>query len=291
MTLATVLIPTWNAPTTLGPALETALAQTVRDIEILVVCDGTEPATLMEAEQYARRDERVRLLRLPKASARGERNRHHGVLAAKSPIIVYLADDDLLLPRHVELVVDALQTHDLVQSWNTYIDANGELRVLAADLGNSEWHRWHLAVPPLNRISITGTAHTAAMYARLPDGWRIPDEGMPADLTLWRQFFSVPGLRAVTLREATAIQFPGFERRELDLSAIAAIRAPWEAFVKRPDAHEQYQELVRDATRSELVRAGLDFRTLITDRQHLLDECTRLQAELDARRRSKKPRR
>ena len=73
---ATVVIPTWNAPDSLGPAIDSARAQTLEDLEILVVGDGATPDSLAIAHGRAATDPRVRVLDLPKAPARGERNRH-----------------------------------------------------------------------------------------------------------------------------------------------------------------------------------------------------------------------
>ena len=263
--LATVLIPTWDAPDTLGPAIETARAQTVVDIEILVVSDGAKPGTLAVADAHAGADSRVRVLRLAKGEARGERNRHEGVLAARSPVVVYLADDDLLLPLHVERLLAALATHDLAQSLNSYVDADDRLHLYAADLSDPAWHAYHLAEPPLNRISITGTAHTVEAYGRVAEGWIVPAPGVPADLTLWRQFFRLPALRAITLPEVTALQFPAPERRGMSPERLRAQRERWEAFARSPDAHERLQELAAEAALRDLVEAGLSLRGLVAD--------------------------
>jgi len=241
----------------LGAAIASARAQTLRDIEILVVSDGASEPTLAVANEHAAVDARVRILDLPKGEGRGERNRHVGVMAAKAPNIVYLADDDLILPRHVELLVDALASHDLVQSRNAHIAADGHLHVWAADLGDPKWHEYHLTDPPRNRTSLTGTAHTAEAYRRLESGWVVPEPGMWADLTLWRQFFRLPGLRAATLPDVTTLQFPA-NITPRDPEAAAGHRAPWVALLANEDAHERLQEIAVVATHRQLM--GLELR-------------------------------
>ena len=259
--LATVLIPTWNAPDTLGAAIDSARAQTLRDIEILVVGDGAGAETLAVARGHADADKRVRVLDLPKSEGRGEPNRHAGVMAAEAPIIVYLADDDLILPRHVELLVDGLAVNDLVQSRNARIAADGQLRVWAADLGDPKWQAFHLTDPPHNRTSLTGTAHTAEAYRRLGSGWVVPEPGMWADLTLWRKFLLLPGVRAATLPDITTIQFPAGATPK-DAQAAAAHRAPWVELLGRPDAHEVLQRLGAEAEHRQLLTAELQMRKL-----------------------------
>lgn len=283
--LATILIPTWDAPDTLGAAIDSALQQSVDALEILVVSDGALPGTLAVARQHAALDERVRVLELPKAPGRGEANRHAGVMAARAEAIVYLADDDLLLPRHVENLLGLLNQHDLVQSRNGWIDVNGDLRLLAAELAAPVWHEFHLLEPPLNRISITGTAHSAAVYRALDSGWARPDRPeLPADLALWRRILSVPGVRAATHPEMTTLQFPSPERRGAGEARFAAVRAEWEAFLRRPDAHDALQQRARDAAYVELLTAGLDLRAVTVALHRETERTAEVSRELDAHR-------
>lgn len=282
--LATIVIPTWDSPDTLGPAIDSALGQTVADLEILVVCDGALPGTLAVARERAAADDRVRLLDLPKAPGRGEANRHIGVLAAQSEAIMYLADDDLLLPRHVENLLELLRGHDLVQSRNGWIDARGVLHHLAADLADAAWIEFHLLDPPLNRISITGTAHTAAAYRSLDTGWAPPERDEAADLALWRRMLATPGVRAATHPEMTTLQFPSPERAGDGGVGFAAVRAEWEEFLRRPDAHDALQERARDAAFVDLLSSGLDVRALTVALRRETERTAHLAQELDAHR-------
>ncbi|HET7513107.1 MAG TPA: glycosyltransferase, partial [Chthoniobacterales bacterium] len=54
-----ITIPTFNRPAYLEEAIESALAQTYPEIEVLVFDNGTMPETLEVAERAARHDERV----------------------------------------------------------------------------------------------------------------------------------------------------------------------------------------------------------------------------------------
>lgn len=286
MTRATVLIPTHDAPDTLQDAVSSALRQTVEDLEVLVVGDGVTPRHREVVEACAALDPRVRFLDLPKGANRGERNRHHGVRAAASDAIVYLGDDDLLLPQHVGNMLGLLRDHELCQSFNGYLDGDDRLRLLPTDLDDPRWRAWHLQDPPRNRVSITGSAHTRAAYDRLPRGWDLAAPGMPTDLTLWRQFFTLPGLRAATHPEMTTVQFPGVERARMDEEGRTAQRARWTRFIAEPDAHARLQALVREAVRTELIEGS----ALVTDLILTCDARDRalsaLVAELEATRRT-----
>ncbi|OYX59362.1 MAG: hypothetical protein B7Y93_00440, partial [Micrococcales bacterium 32-70-13] len=127
MSVATILIPTHDAADTVVDAVDSARRQTISDIEIMIVGDGVSPEYRNLIAQLAKADRRIVFLDLPKAPNRGERNRHSGVLAASSDVIVYLADDDLLLPRHTENMMQLLGDVDLCQSRNGFIDENDRL--------------------------------------------------------------------------------------------------------------------------------------------------------------------
>ena len=58
--LVSVLLPARNAASTLGVALESILAQTYRELEVLVVDDGSTDTTRDVAEAAARRGFRLR---------------------------------------------------------------------------------------------------------------------------------------------------------------------------------------------------------------------------------------
>jgi hypothetical protein len=256
--VASVLIPTWDAADTLPLAVDSARRQTESDIEIVVVGDGVTPATRRAVEPLVELDDRVRFLDLPKAPGRGERNRHAGVLECRSDLVVYLADDDLLLPWHVAQVAEAFATADLVQSLNGYVDAEDRLRLWPTDLAEPRWREWHLREPSRNRVSITGTAHSRAVYLSLEQGWVEPPPGSWADLTLWQQFFRLPDLRAVTLRRVSTLQFPAPVRRARDPEAIAASYGRWHAVVCDPDAATVVADLQRAAEWDELVRLSAE---------------------------------
>jgi hypothetical protein len=252
--VASILIPTWNAADTLPLAVDSACRQTVVDIEIVIVGDGVTPAARDAIEPLVELDRRIRFLDLPKAPGRGERNRHEGVLACRSDLVVYLADDDLLMPWHVEQIAAAFATADLVQSLNGFIDADDHLGLWPTDLGKGHWRDWHLLEPPRNRVSITGTAHSRARYLELEEGWVQPAPGSWADLTLWQQFFRLPGLRAATLRRLSTLQFPAPLRLLRAPEAIAASYERWHAVVRDPDAAAIIGELQREAEWHQLVR-------------------------------------
>ncbi len=103
-----VIIPAYNAATTLGRALDSVFAQTLLPVEVVVVDDGSPDRAAIE-EVVRRYGEKVRLLQRKNGGPAAARN--DGVRASSSPWIAFLDADDAWLPekmqRQLELGRDA----------------------------------------------------------------------------------------------------------------------------------------------------------------------------------------
>jgi glycosyltransferase involved in cell wall biosynthesis len=98
MTLVSVVIPTRNRPEFVLRAVNSAIAQTLSDIEIIVVVDGDDGKTAPALEAVA--DPRLRVLILPENRGASEA-RNFGVSKATAPWIALLDDDDEMLPERL----------------------------------------------------------------------------------------------------------------------------------------------------------------------------------------------
>jgi glycosyltransferase involved in cell wall biosynthesis len=96
----TVLIPAYNAAGFVSESIRSALDQTYRDLEVLVVDDGSVDDTARRVEAF---EPPVRLLRVPHGGLAMTRNR--GMRAARGRFIVFLDADDLIEPDLVERAV------------------------------------------------------------------------------------------------------------------------------------------------------------------------------------------
>jgi glycosyltransferase involved in cell wall biosynthesis len=97
--LVSVVIPTRGRPALLRRAVESALAQTHRELEIVVVIDGPDSAT--EAAMGEVTDPRLRVLALPE-SLGGSDARNTGAAASTGAWVAFLDDDDEWLPEKLE---------------------------------------------------------------------------------------------------------------------------------------------------------------------------------------------
>jgi glycosyltransferase involved in cell wall biosynthesis len=125
--MISVVIPSRNRPQIASRAVKSALAQTLQLIEVIVVVDGPDPATVDELAQIE--DSRLKVIELPvNIGAAGARNA--GVRAAKGTWIAFLDDDDQWLPlkleRQLEVARQSIHTAPIVSSRFFAHTAKGE---------------------------------------------------------------------------------------------------------------------------------------------------------------------
>lgn len=107
-----VVVPFLNAERFLGEAIETVLAQTFTDWELLLVDDGSSDASSAIARDYAGRDRRILLLEHPGHQNRGTAASRNLALAnARGELLAPLDSDDVWDPRKLEEQVAILRGH------------------------------------------------------------------------------------------------------------------------------------------------------------------------------------
>jgi glycosyltransferase involved in cell wall biosynthesis len=100
-----IVIPTYRRPELVYRAVQSVLNQTFRDIEVIVVIDGTEPET--RSHLLALADDRLRVLESGQNQG-SALTRNQGVTAARAQWIAFLDDDDEWLPTKLERQFEVL---------------------------------------------------------------------------------------------------------------------------------------------------------------------------------------
>ena len=95
-----VLMPVKNGADTIGSAIESVLAQSFRDLRLLVVDDGSTDATGEIAAAAAGRDPRVIVTRNPGKGLVDALN--HGLSQSSAPFVARMDADDLSMERRLE---------------------------------------------------------------------------------------------------------------------------------------------------------------------------------------------
>jgi hypothetical protein len=281
MTVASVIVPVHDHAATLATSVRSALAQNVRDLEVIIVGDGVTPAVRAVAQDLVAEDPRVRFLDFPKGPHHGEVHRHTAIQQSTGDTVFYLCDDDLLLPEHVSDLLDALRDHDIAQSLNGYIRSDETIGLYPGDLGDP----WYVArlcdlSHEFNFVSLTGTAHTRSFYEGAGAPWETTPVGAWPDRHQWRRMImGAPGCRGTTTSRMTALAFPTHHGRDSWTPEERAdeIETWMRGVVTAPDAALIVGEKVREAAVRQLVdteKARWSQSDLRSDAERRIDTIT-----------------
>jgi GT2 family glycosyltransferase len=112
--ITSVIIPTYNRWPLVAEAVDSVLAQSFQDIEIIVVDDGSTDGT---TNRLAKFDGRLRLFTTTRRGVAAARN--FGVSQAQGCYVAFLDSDDLWLPGKVETQIAFLDRHPEIQICQT----------------------------------------------------------------------------------------------------------------------------------------------------------------------------
>ena len=127
MPCISIIIPAYNAASFIAPTLESCLAQTLQEIEIIPVNDCSSDNTQAVLDDYAARYP-GKVVPLTHAVNQGPSPaRWTGVQAARAPFIMFVDSDDFLDPRACELALaETKKGHDLVVIPMSRLNCHGE---------------------------------------------------------------------------------------------------------------------------------------------------------------------
>ncbi len=92
-------MPAYNASTTIVSSIESVIAQTIPEWELIVVDDGSQDDTARIVEAYADKDARIRVYSQANQGAGAARN--SAIRAAHAEHVILLDSDDLLVPEYM----------------------------------------------------------------------------------------------------------------------------------------------------------------------------------------------
>ncbi len=104
--LVSVIVPAYNVERWIERCVESVLAQTLSDLEVIVVDDGSPDNAGALADALAARDPRVRVIHQKNAGLSAARN--VGIEAARGSLLYFLDSDDYIDPDCLEILHDAM---------------------------------------------------------------------------------------------------------------------------------------------------------------------------------------
>ncbi|MFH0976555.1 MAG: glycosyltransferase [Spirochaetota bacterium] len=109
--LVSICVPIYNAEKYLKRCVDSLLNQTYRNLEIVLVNDGSTDSCGLICDGYARLDSRVVVVHKDNGGEASARNA--GLRAAKGDYIMFIDNDDEYLPNAVELMIEAVKSDEV----------------------------------------------------------------------------------------------------------------------------------------------------------------------------------
>ncbi len=125
--LVSVIMPAYNCERFIAEAINSVVAQTYSNWELLVLDDGSKDETLKIINEFSQRDSRIRSL--PNDKNLGvSATRNRGIELATGEWIAFLDSDDMWLPEKLEKQFEVVKKRmaEFVFTGSNYVDENGQ---------------------------------------------------------------------------------------------------------------------------------------------------------------------
>ena len=183
MPKVSVLMPTFNVVSSLQRGVESILAQTYNDFELLVVNDcGSDDGTRERIESYAEKDGRVRLIQLQEREGlAGSLN--IGIKACRGEFIARMDADDYAYPARLARQMEFMDEHPNVVICGTalrQINSDGSMQILMRNTDDTRIKAQLLFSCALG--------HPTVMFRKdefQKNGWEYDGSYLAEDFELW----------------------------------------------------------------------------------------------------------
>ena len=122
--LVSIITPCYNAAPFISQAIESVLAQSFGDWEMIIVDDCSSDDSLLIIQEYARIDSRIRYLRTDKPSGSPTLPRNMGIKEAKGRYIAFLDSDDIWLPNKLSDQLKVFEKSEVAIVFSNYEKVN-----------------------------------------------------------------------------------------------------------------------------------------------------------------------
>lgn len=198
-----VVLTAYNRPQFLPAAIDSVLAQTLADFELIIVDDGsTDSRVRAVLQEYAGKDKRIKPFHKENAGASAARN--YGIAKACAPYIAIMDDDDISLPTRLEKQHEFLQAHPNIAAVSclygtlknnqihnppspqkTMVNVNATAMIRHTICGDAPYRPWFLVVGDLDLTLRLREKHQLAQLPEVLYTVRLHDEGHLSTSAKW----------------------------------------------------------------------------------------------------------
>lgn len=108
--LLSIVIPVYNAEIYLPECLDSLLAQTYPNFELICVNDGSRDSSQNILERYAQKDSRVKVFQTENGGVSAARN--FGLEQARGAYVTFVDSDDFVMPQYLERLLEEMERNE-----------------------------------------------------------------------------------------------------------------------------------------------------------------------------------
>lgn len=143
MSLVSIIIPIYNVEDYVSNAVNSAINQTEKDIEIILVDDGSTDSSGIKCDKFAAKDSRIKVIHKENGGLSSARNA--GTKVAKSNYVMYLDGDDFLNYNAVNRLLSVMKEYpsDFIQFNYKEVYPNQTINYTECKFNNKEIYQAH----------------------------------------------------------------------------------------------------------------------------------------------------
>ncbi len=239
-----VIVPVYNVADCLERCLDSVLGQTLRNIEVLLVDDGSTDESGAMCDRCAERDSRVRVFHKENGGLSDARN--YGIERAKGDYLLFVDSDDYITPDAAEYLLSLITKHGvkLSASANTIIQPSGRVEPYGEFDGDEKLTSKDAMTRILYDEGLTVSAWAKLYHkslfetVRYPVGKAFEDAGTTYSLIMQCDCIALGGKSTYYyVRRADSIVTSGFKESKLDMLEMTdnmcdAVDARWPELAK-----------------------------------------------------------
>lgn len=129
--LVSIIVPVYNAEKSLKACVESILKQTYKNIEVILINDGSEDNSGYICEEYTRNDERVKVIHQSNSGPSSARNT--GINNARGKYIQFVDSDDSIEHNMTERLVQQIENDKsqiVICGYNIVQNSNGDEQII-----------------------------------------------------------------------------------------------------------------------------------------------------------------
>ena len=106
MDKVSIVVPIYNTEKYLDECIESIVNQTYKNLEIILIDDGSKDKSPQMCDEWAKKDNRIKIIHKSNEGAGASRNR--GIAVATGKFIYFVDSDDYIAPTLVEKCLNAI---------------------------------------------------------------------------------------------------------------------------------------------------------------------------------------